>query len=110
MLQSRCQGKVDGTALGVIIFRLTENTILMNEISENTLNEELNKLFLVKIQSKENYEYDMEIQNLERRNSEYTFFLSHNESLNLKDDNYWKPINGQIKLRVREYTCVVNWR
>ena len=27
----------------------------MNEISENTLNEELNKLFLVKIQFRENY-------------------------------------------------------
>ena len=41
--------------MGVILFRLTENSILMNDISENTLNEELNKLFLVKIQFRENY-------------------------------------------------------
>ena len=40
--------------LGVILFGLAENSILMNEISENTLNEELNKLFLVKIQFREN--------------------------------------------------------
>ena len=50
---SRCQGKVDGTVLGVILFRLTENSFLMDEISENALNEELNKLFLVKNHFKE---------------------------------------------------------
>ena len=53
-------------------------------------------------------QYDMEIQKSEGRNSEYA--LSRNESLNLKDDNFWKPINGQIKLNVREYICVANWR
>ena len=52
MLQSRCQGRVDGTVLGVILFRLTENSVLMNEISENTWNEVLNKLFMVKNQLK----------------------------------------------------------
>ena len=59
----------------------------MNEISENTLNEELNKLLMVKIQFGENYstEYNMEIQNSERRNSER--YVSHNESLNLRDNN-----------------------
>ena len=36
-------------------------------------------------------------------------WLSRDESLNLKNYNRWKPINGQIKLSVREYTCVVNW-
>ena len=40
---------------GVILLRLTENSFLMNEICENTLNEEFNKLFLVKIQFRENY-------------------------------------------------------
>ena len=84
----------------------------MNEISENALNEELNELFLVKIQVRENFNslsttrrskiWSEETQNMH--------WLSHNGSLNLKDDNYWKPINGQIKLSVREYTCVVNWR
>ena len=29
-------------------------------------------------------------------------WLSRNESPNLKDDNYWNPINGKIKLSVRE--------
>ena len=47
--------EVDGTVLGVILFRLTENYILMNEISEKTQNEELNKPFFVKIQLRENY-------------------------------------------------------
>ena len=37
-------------------------------------------------------------------------WLSRDERLNLKDDNCWNPINGQIKLSVRENTCVVNWR
>ena len=31
-----------------------------------------------------------------------THYSSHNESLNLKDDKYWKPINWQIKLNVRQ--------
>ena len=47
--------KVDGTVLGVILFRLTESSILMIEISEDTWNEELNKPFLVNIQLRENY-------------------------------------------------------
>ena len=36
VLHSRCQRKVDGTVSGVILFRLTENSVLMNEISEKT--------------------------------------------------------------------------
>ena len=55
VLQSRCQRKVDGTVLGVILFRLTENSILTDEISEKTWNEEFNRLFLVKIQLRDNY-------------------------------------------------------
>ena len=54
----------------------------MNEISENTLNEELNRIFLVKnsVQRKlYSTEYNMEIQNLERRNSEYALFESQRE-------------------------------
>ena len=45
---------IDGTVLGVILFRLTENFILMNDISEKTWNEGPNKLFLVKKQLREN--------------------------------------------------------
>ena len=95
MLHSPCQGKVDGTVLGVILFRLTENSILMNEISENTLNEELNKLLLVKIQFKNlnSTEYNMEIQNLERRNSECALIESQRElqsqRLQLLEANQW---------------------
>ena len=54
MLQSRCQGKIDGTVSGGILFRLTENSVLMDEISENIFNEEL-KLFLQKIEFRENF-------------------------------------------------------
>ena len=53
VLQSRFQRKVDGTVLGVILFKLTEKSILMNETSEKTWNEEHNKLFLVNIQLRE---------------------------------------------------------
>ena len=52
---------------------LAENSILRKEIFENTLNEELNKLLMVEIQSREKLystEYNMEIQNMERRDSE----------------------------------------
>ena len=76
----------------------------MDEISENTSNEELNKLFLVKIQLRENctrlnttwrskFWYE-EMQN--------TYLLSRNESLNLNDHSYWKLFNVQIKLSLRE--------
>ena len=109
MLQSRCQRKVDGTALGVILFRLTVNSILMNAISENTLNEELNKLFLVKIQLRENKtltEYVMEIQNLERRNSEYALIESRRELESQRrqflEANQW----ADQAQREREYICV----
>ena len=66
-----------GTVLGIILFRLTENPTLTDEISENTLNEELNKQIL----DSELYsiEYKMEIQNLERRSSQYALFESQRE-------------------------------
>ena len=53
--EGRCQAKVDSTVQEVILIRLKKNSILMNEISENTLNEELHKFFLVNIQFRENY-------------------------------------------------------
>ena len=39
-----------------------------------------------------------------------THYSIHSASLNLKDDIFRKQISEQIKLGVREYTCVVNWR
>ena len=50
----------------------------------------------------------MEIQNLERRNSEYALFESQRE-LELQDDSYLRKAN-QSKLNVREFICVANWR
>ena len=98
--------------LVAILFRLSENSFLMDEISEKIFNEELNKVFLVKIQIREDHTWlsttwrytvwSEEIQN--------THYSSHSVSLNLKDDSCWKPIKGQIKLNVREYLWVVNWR
>ena len=58
VLLNRCQRKVDGTVLGFIFFGLKQNYILMDEISEKTWNEELNKLFLVKIQLREKIIFD----------------------------------------------------
>ena len=97
VLQSRCQRKVDGTILGVIVFRLSENSILMDEISENIFNEELDKPFLVKIQIREDYTclsttrisriWNEEIQN--------THWLIYSVSAWIsKDNNYWKPIRA----------------
>ena len=73
--------------LGVILYRLTKNSILMNEISENTLNEELNKLFFVKIQFRENYTrlsttlrskiWSEETQKIDRRANFVHFRKSH---------------------------------
>ena len=54
-------------------------------------------------------EYKMEIQNLKRRNSEHALTESQRE-LESQRQQFWKPINGQIKLSVRKYTCVVIWR
>ena len=84
----------------------------MDEISENIFNEEFDKLFLVKIQFRENHirmstGWKSRIQSEEIRNALYS---NHSVSLNLKDDNCWKPINMQIKLNVREYICVASWR
>ena len=102
-----CEGKVDGTALRVILFRLTENSILMNEISENTLNVELNKLFLVKIHFRESYTrlsptWRSQIWSEEIRNTHY---LSHSVGLNLKDYSYWRPINVHHAQQERILLC-----
>ena len=88
--------RVDGTVLGVLLFRLIENSILMSEISENTSNEELNKLFLVKIQFREDetrLSTTWRSTILERRNSEYALFESQRElesqRLQLLEANQW---------------------
>ena len=35
--------------------------------------------------------------------------MSRNASLNLNEINYDKPVDGQIKLREKEFACVVSW-
>ena len=68
--------------LGVIVFRLSKNSVLMDEISENIFNEELDKLVQAEnsVQKKWNLnENKMEIQNLKRRSSEYALFESQRE-------------------------------
>ena len=69
--------------------------------------EELNKLLLVKDQFIENKTplsttWRSKIQSEEIQNT-------HDEILNLKDDNYSKPINGQIKHNEREHICAADW-
>ena len=79
-----------------LFWRVSENSILMNEMSENTLNEELDKLLLVKTLRKLYLnEYKMEIQNLKWRNSENAL-ISHSVSLNLKDNNCWKSMRWSL--------------
>ena len=80
----------------------------MDEISENIFNEELDKLLLVKLQFRENYiwmstTWRSKIQSEGIRNTHYS---SHNESMKLKDNNYWKPNRASS---TREYICVADW-
>ena len=110
MLQSRCQRKVDGTVSRV---SLQTHFFLINEISESTWNEELQEAVLGENSDQINLhltEFDLEIQNLERRNSEYALIESRRELESQRRQFCWKPMNGQIKLKEREHICVVNWR
>ena len=84
----------------------------MNEISENTSNDELNKLFMTKIQFGENYTRlsatrRSRVQNEEIQNMHY---MSHKESLNLQDNNLLMAKHWANKLNVKEYICAANWR
>ena len=91
-----------------LFWRVSENSILMNEMSENTLNEELDKLLLVKTLRKLYLnEYKMEIQNLEWRNSEDALIQSQRELESRRQQLL--EINGQIKLNEREFFCVADW-
>ena len=69
--------KIFGTVL-VRVLRVTENPVVLDEISENIFNEELDKLLEAENADQRRLyltEYDMEIQNLKkRRNSEKALF------------------------------------
>ena len=94
----------------VILIRLSTNSFLMNKIFENTLNEEHDTLFLVKIQLRKLYstEHDMKIKDLERDRIQNVHYMSHNESLNSRDYSCGKQVNGQIMLKEKEINFV--WR
>ena len=79
----------------------------MDEISENIFNEGLNKLFLRKIQFRENHIWMNTTWRSRNRSEEIqnVHWLNRSMSLNRKDDNNWKPINGQIKLSERIHLC-----
>ena len=73
VLENRCQEGVEGTVRGVILIRLKETSILVNDISVNTLNQGRTQQAIdgenfvqIKLDSTE---YNMELQNSERRNS-----------------------------------------
>ena len=53
-------------------------------------------------------EYNTDIQDLERRNSEYALTDLHRERLNFKRQQLLEA--NQSKLDVREYSCVATWR
>ena len=97
--------------LGVILFRLSENSFLMDDISEKIFKKELNKLFLVKIRIREDYTWLSTTWRSRIWNEEIlnTHDSSHSVSLSLKGDTSWKPTNGQIKLHERAYTCGADW-
>ena len=82
VLQSRCQRKVDGTVLGVIFFRLSENSILMGwDLREHLQRRPRQSILGENSIQRKVYlnEYKMKIQNSERRNSEYASFESQRE-------------------------------
>ena len=107
VLQGWCQWKVDGTELGVILQRLTDNSILMIEISEYTWSEELNKLVLVKIQLRKKI-LDWE------RHGDRKFGTKKFRTRNIwVTTRAWiskEIFHVQIKLSVRGYILEANWR
>ena len=125
VLQSLCQRKFIGT-VSVCVWRVTENPVLKNhrtfysilmiEFSEDAWNEELTKLFLVKIQITEDCIWQSttwrsKIWNEETQNTHYS---SRNESLDLKDDNSLDRSSLNVFSHAGhgnyEYIYVANWR
>ena len=94
----------------IMFWEVSENSTLMDEISENIFNEEVDKLLLVKIQVREKLylnECNMEIQNLERRNSEHAFVKSQRE-LESQRQQFIGSQSDQAR-REREHICVADW-
>ena len=96
MLRSRCQGKAVGTVLGVILFKRTENSILINEILRQDLERRAQQVVLGENSVERKLyltEHDLEIHNLERRNSEYALIESRRElesqRRQLLESNQW---------------------
>ena len=105
---SRCQRKINGTVF-VWVWRVSENSILMDEISENIFNEEIDKLEKAENSDQRGWnltEFHMDIQNLKRRTSEYALTESQRE---LESQRQQLLEANQCKLNVGEYIRVANW-
>ena len=91
----RCQCESEESQK-ILFLRVSENSVLMDEISENIFNEELDKRFMVKIQFREDYiwmstSWRSKIWSEEILNM---CWLSRSLSLNLKDNNSLKLIRA----------------
>ena len=95
MLESRCQGKVDGTVRGVSLIRLREFYSDERDLREHLERRAQQAIFGEHSVQRKVYstEYNMEIQKMERRNSEYALIESQRElgsqRLQLSEANQW---------------------
>ena len=101
MLRGWCQRTVDGTILGVILFSFSENSVLIDDISENILNEELNKLLLVKIHALIKSQRELEPQRRQLLEANQ-IKLSVRENiwcsrLGMKDHLHWESYAGSCR-------------
>ena len=79
------------------------NSLLMNEIFENTVNKEHDKPLQVKIQLRDG--------NKRSKKQEFRICIARvsERALNPRDNNCVKQVNGQIMLNGKELTCVASW-
>ena len=105
MLQSRRQGKIDGTIIGVILFRLT--VLFWWSRSPSRPGTKSSTSFWWKFSS-EKIILDW-VRHVDPEIGAKKFRICIDwvatRTWISKDDNYWKPINGQTKLCVRVHLC-----
>ena len=79
------------------------NSLLMNEIFENTLNKEHDKPSQVKIQLRDG--------NKRSKKKEFRICITQESQreFNPRDNTCVKQVNGQIMLNEKELTCVASW-
>ena len=81
------------------------------KIFMNSLNDKLSWPFWVRSIFRENYLRLNQIWRLKNGSEDFQNLrcVSRNASLSLNEINYDKPVDGQIKLREKEFACVVSW-